>query len=92
MNDVFDYSINDVTVQAYADDITVLITAQNDTVLNKTAQRFVNHLSSWAANNKLVFAADKCCATYITRSKTFNLNLALNGQLIRNVNHQKILG
>jgi len=57
MNDVFDYSINDVTVQAYADDITVLITAQNDTVLNKTAQRFVNHLSSWAANNKLVFAA-----------------------------------
>ena len=92
MNDVFDYSINGVAVQAYADDITALITAQNDTLLNKAAQRFTNHLSTWAGNNKLNFAVDKCCATYITRGKTFNLNLTLNGHLIRNVNHQKILG
>ena len=60
--------------------------------MNKIAQRFINYLSSWAGNNKLTFAADKCFATYITRGKVFNLNLFLNEQPIRNVSHQKILG
>ena len=65
MYNVFNLSLNGVMLQAYADDITAVVSASKLDKLNRIAQALVNHLSFWANKNKLNFATEKCLVTYM---------------------------
>ena len=81
-----------VKIYAYADDLTIVVTAECMNSLSRRAQKALNRAHAWAINCKLEFSAKKTVAMVMSRHRQGDLTLKLREAVIRNVQTMKILG
>ena len=82
-----------IYIQAYADDIVLLFQGRNMAELHGTANRCLESVSRWAADNDLNFSAEKSEAIVFTWRRQWTLQpLLLNGNVIPRVDQVRYLG
>ena len=82
-----------VQVQAYADDLAILVTARNERVLGERANDALGAVEEWMTDNFLQVAPEKTEALFLTgRKKTGNLVLKMGGEIITLGRTAKYLG
>ena len=80
----------DVNFAAYADDNTPYVCDKNLEVLLSKLQIYALKLHEWFSNNYMKINSDKC--HLILSSNDENKNIELNGEVIKNIQVQKLFG
>ena len=80
-----------VKIYAYADDLTIVVTAECMNSLSRRAQKALNRAHAGAINCKLEFSVKKTVAMVMSRHRQGDLTLKLREAVIRNVQTMKIL-
>ena len=91
-NDVLGHTNRHVKIYAYADDLTIVVTAECMNSLSRRAQKALNRAHAGAINCKLEFSVKKTVAMVMSRHRQGDLTLKLGEAVIRNVQTMKILG
>ena len=80
-------------VYTYADDTTLVVSADSKQELNTLAQSELNNLIQYFHKNNLVPNAGKTCYTvFYPRTATEDIQLAINGEDLEQLSHAKLLG
>ena len=92
VNGIFEISNRLVHVYAFADDITILVEGTNFDKTSSRIQRVVDKINEWAKDNKQVISHKKTAIMNMTRVKTKEYDIQLDGKPINRVKALKILG
>jgi ribonuclease HI len=79
------------TLQAYADDVFLLVTGKDSGTVEKAANEAISLIEEWGASNKLTFSASKTQAINFTPGSK-NISLTMDGAKLPIVPTIKLLG
>lgn len=91
VNDIAN-SVIDHNLRIFADDTNLFIAGDSIRSVNRDAQLAIDSLYNWFVANKLTVNVDKTCYMVFPRSNTSDINLFLNGLLIKKVDNCRYLG
>lgn len=82
-----------VSVQAFADDLTILVTGRSRIILEQEAAKALDIIHDWSIRNELTFSHEKC--EFINLGNAYRNRppiITMNGNSIKRVQQTKILG
>ena len=88
INDIFQLCTNNIDIFLYADDTTILFSADNDAELLAIIDTFFSKYATWCATNCIVINHNK--SNYLTFNS--NVNITINDHALSNPPYVKYLG
>lgn len=82
----------DVYIQAYADDVLLIVNGKNLQIAKETAEKALEKVSNWGKKVKLEFSEKKTQIMVMSKSREKTINVNMNGKEIKPVKEIKILG